>query len=371
MARKSDSNAVRETKESLLETIAYTQSIVDTVREPLLILDCDLRVVTASRQFYQTFHVTADETLGQFIYDLGNKQWDIPALRALLEEILPEHSKFDDFEVAHEFPDIGLKVMLLNARKLWRSENSMEHVLLAIEDITERKRLTDALIRSNEDLQRFAYVAAHDLRSPLNSGLSLLQLFQRRWKENSEVFQDEDGKMLDLAMESFKRLGGLMEDILSYSAAENAPQQHNHISLEEPLNIALQNLRHHIDTAGARVIVEPMPVVRTDRTQMVMVFQNLIGNAIKYRGTDPPEIHVNAVQNHDVWRISIRDNGSGFEERYATQIFEPFRRLRGGDIPGSGIGLATCKRVVERLGGTIWATSAPGIGSTFHFTVSV
>ena len=120
----------------------------------------------ASRAFYETFGVSKEETEGQFIYDLGNGQWNIPALRTLLEEILPLEKSMKDFEVEHEFPSLGLRVMQLNARKLWREGNHTELVLLAIEDITERKRLSEELVRSNEDMQRFAYVAAHDLRAP-------------------------------------------------------------------------------------------------------------------------------------------------------------------------------------------------------------
>jgi PAS domain S-box-containing protein len=135
-----------EPRESALnESIAYVQSIIDTVREPLVVLDAHLRVTTASRAFYQTFGVAPEETLRQFVYNLGDGQWNIPALRTLLEEVLPTHRAFDDFEVAHNFPAIGEKVMLLNGRKLWRQGNNTEHILLAIEDVTERKRASRSL----------------------------------------------------------------------------------------------------------------------------------------------------------------------------------------------------------------------------------
>jgi light-regulated signal transduction histidine kinase (bacteriophytochrome) len=258
--------------------------------------------------------------------------------------------------------------MLLNARRLWRETNNTEHILLAIEDVTERQRIADELVRSNEDLQRFAYVAAHDLRSPLNSGLSLLQLLAKRTKETA---QEQDAHVLDLAITNFKQLSRLMEDILTYSAAENAPQQHGTISLAEPLQIAIANLQHHIEASGAAISVGTLPTVRTDRTQMVMVFQNLIGNAIKYRSDEPPQIEIAARRTDERWEVSVKDNGKGFSSEYGNVVFEPFKRLHGGNIPGSGIGLATCKRIIERGGGTIWAESAPGQGSTFFFTVSL
>ncbi len=140
--------------------MAYIESIVDTVHEHMLVLDVDLRIRTASRAFFQTFRVSREETEGQFIYDLGNSQWDIPALRTLLEEVLPQSRRFQEFEVTHEFPVLGRRVMLLNARKLWNEENDINLVLVAIEDITERKRIEEELVRSNEDLQRFAYVSS-------------------------------------------------------------------------------------------------------------------------------------------------------------------------------------------------------------------
>jgi signal transduction histidine kinase len=160
-----------------------------------------------------------------------------------------------------------------------------------------------------------------------------------------------------------------MHDILSYSEIGNAPQQRALIKLEDPLNIALANLQHHIEHCGATISAGELPEVHADRTQMVMVFQNLIGNALKYRLDQPPEVRIEARQQEGEWRVSVADNGQGFEQKHAASIFEPFRRLHGKDVPGSGIGLATCKRIIERQGGRIWAESELGKGSTFHFTV--
>jgi two-component system CheB/CheR fusion protein len=360
------SKAQDEMEASLRETLAYAESIVDTVREPLIVLDGTLRVRTASRAFYDTFSVSKEETEGQFIYDLGNGQWNIPALRTLLEEILPLEASMKDFEVEHEFPSLGVRVMLLNACKLRREGKNSELVLLAIEDITERKHLSEALVRSNEDMQRFAYVAAHDLRAPLNGALKLSKLAARRLADR--VPQDE-AHLLALSVENLERLSALMQDILTYSEMGNAPQQHTAVSLEEPLKIALLNLEHHIEQNKAVVVVGDLPTVFADRTQMVMVFQNLIGNSLKYRRVEVPQIRIDSVREGTLWRVSIADNGQGFESDYAETIFKPFRRLHGKNVPGSGIGLATCKRVIERLGGKIWAVSTLGAGSTFYFTL--
>ena len=137
----------------------------------------------------------------------------------------------------------------------------------------------------------------------------------------------------------------------------------------ESLGIALENLRHHIDECAATIDVGDLPNVTADRTQIVMVFQNLIGNALKYRREVPPHIRIAAQQDSNHWHISVTDNGQGFSPEYSSGIFEPFKRLHGPNVEGSGIGLATCKRVVERLGGRIWADSIQGQGSVFHFTL--
>jgi len=134
--------------------------------------------------------------------------------------------------------------MLLNARKLWREENNTEHLLLAIEDVTERKRIAEELVRSNEDPQRFAYVAAHDLRSPLNASLNLLELLARR---TNGTLNEQDARTLELAVNNLQRLGALIHDILSYSEIGNTPHQRALIKLEDTLNIALANLQHHIE----------------------------------------------------------------------------------------------------------------------------
>jgi PAS domain S-box-containing protein len=353
-------------EDSLRATLGYAESIVDTLREPILVLDAKLCIRTASRAFFETFGVSKEETEGQFIYDLGNGQWNIPALRKLLEEVLPLETRIKDFEVEHEFPSLGLRVMQLNARKLYREGNHTELILLAIEDITERKRLSEELVRSNEDMQRFAYVAAHDLRAPLNGALKLAKLAVRRLADR--VGEDE-AHLLALSVENLERLSALMQDILTYSEVGNAPQHRVLVNLDEPLKIALLNLEHHIAQYGAEIAAGGMPTLPADRTQMVMVFQNLIGNALKYRRAEPPQIRIDAVREEEYWRVSVSDNGQGFESEYAETIFKPFRRLHGKNVPGSGIGLATCKRVIEGLGGRIWSESTLGEGSTFHFTL--
>jgi light-regulated signal transduction histidine kinase (bacteriophytochrome) len=190
----------------------------------------------------------------------------------------------------------------------------------------------------------------------------------RRLKDR---LKEDESKMLALSLESMQRLGTLMNDILTYSEMSHATRLQMFVPVEESLQIALANLQHHIENNQAKINVGTLPNVRGDRTQIAMVFQNLIGNALKYRSEQAPRIYIDAVQEDRRWRLSVSDNGQGFAPKYAVQIFEPFKRLHGPDIPGSGIGLATCKRIVERSGGRIWAESQPGVGSTFYFTLPI
>ena len=253
--------------------------------------------------------------------------------------------------------------MSLNARKLRSENNPAALILLAIEDITTRKRIEEALLRSNEDAQRFAYVAAHDLRAPLNSSVALLELL----KDKADP-KDNDRHVLSMATAGLQRLQGLMSDILNYAGVEGA-QSLVAVPLQEPLEIALANLQKDIEATGTQLSIDPLPTVTADRSQLILVFQNLIGNAIKFRSCEPPRIRIRATREGLEYVVAVADNGQGFDPRFAEQIFLPFKRLHGSDAPGSGIGLATCKRVIERLGGRIWAEASPGQGATFNFTL--
>lgn len=290
----------------LSDALAYAENIVDTVRESLLVLDGELRIKTANHAFYESFGVCAEETIGQFLYDLGNGQWNIPVLKKLLGEVLPHEKSLRDFEVVHDFPSLGRRAMLLNARTLWREANNSERVLLAIEDVTERKRIADELLRSNEDLQRFAYVAAHDLRSPLNTALNISRLLERRLQGRLD---QKELSMLGLSIENMERLAALMHDILTYSEIANAPEDSHLVPIQEPLAIALANLQHHIEKSGAMITFGELPSAHANRTQTAMVFQNLIGNALKYRRDETPRIVIAVVPEDGHWQISSATTG--------------------------------------------------------------
>lgn len=374
-AETRDFNARKLTEDALEEARKYAENIVETVREPLVVLDTDLKIISANNSFYQTFKVAHRDTVGQFLYDLGNRQWDIPRLRSLLEEILPGETEVQDFEVEHEFLTIGRHTMMLNARRIIRENGRSHLILLAIEDITMRRRaeeklkkLAHELVRSNTELEHFAYLASHDLKSPILTIGSVLRLFQRRYQGKLDTEADQ---FISDAIKSAIRMENLISDILAYSCAGTQGKTFELTDCSEALDISLANLKDAVESTEAEIMRDTLPKVMAESIQMVQLFQNLIGNAIKLHGEERPRIHISAKQKGKEWVFSFRDNGIGIAREHTKKIFEIFQRLHGDKYPGSGIGLAICKKIVERHGGRIWVESEIGKGSTFYFTIPV
>src|SRR5665213_2843218 len=237
-------------------------------------------------------------------------------------------------------------------------------------DETARKQLQDSLSESNAALEQFAYVASHDLQEPLRTMSNYAQLLNKRYKGKF----DEDGdRFLGFIVDASQRMSVLIQDLLEYARATTEEERPTSVALDEDLEAALTHLTQAIEESGASITHDPMPTIEVDRGQMVRLFQNLIGNALKYRKPDQaPQIHVTAERVNREWIIAIRDNGIGFDPQYASKIFAPFKRLHQPDaFPGTGVGLAISRRIVEAHGGRIWAESQPGEGATFRFTLPV
>jgi PAS domain S-box-containing protein len=245
----------------------------------------------------------------------------------------------------------------------------------AIRDITIRKKFEEQLAqtavelkRSNEELQQFASVASHDLQEPLRVVASYTQLLAKRYKGQLDAEADE---FIGYAVDGCTRMQGLIQDLLTYSRAGTKGKALREISGEKILKEVLTNLGTTIVESGATVTHDSLPTITTDDTQLVQVFQNLVGNAIKYRSAATPHVHVSAAKNGgNEWIFSVRDNGLGIDPKYFERIFILFQRLHGRqDYEGTGIGLAICKKIVERLGGRIWVESQLENGSTFYFAL--
>lgn len=243
-------------------------------------------------------------------------------------------------------------------RKLERINNELEARVEA---------RTAELTRSNKELEQFAYVASHDLQQPLRMVTSYMQLLENRYKNELD---DDAREFINYAVDGASRMKRLIDDLLSYSRLNSGDGQAELSDCEIVLARALGLVESVIQESGATVTHDPLPAVVADETQLTQLFQNLIGNAVKYRGDRPPRVHIRADQQNGEWLFSVQDNGIGFEPRYAERIFLVFQRLHTKEeYAGTGIGLAICKKVVERHGGRIWVESQPGRGSTFYFTI--
>jgi light-regulated signal transduction histidine kinase (bacteriophytochrome) len=226
------------------------------------------------------------------------------------------------------------------------------------------------LARSNADLEQFAYVASHDLQEPLRMVSSYVQLLERRYKGQLDPQAD---KYIGYAVEGARRMQGLIGGLLEYSRAGLDTAEPGRVSADASLDLALASLRSVFEESGAVLQRDPLPMVVVDGAQLAQVFQNLLTNAIKFRRPDaPPNVHVSAERRERECVISVRDHGIGLDTQYADRIFMIFQRLHGPkEYPGTGIGLAVCKKVIERNGGRIWVESTEGEGATFHFTLAL
>jgi two-component system CheB/CheR fusion protein len=345
----------------------FAEAIVETVREPLVILSQNLEVVKANKTFYETFRTMPEEIEGRLIYSLGNGQWNILKLRELLENILPANATFRDFEVTHDFEHLGRKVMLLNASEIFNPNAQARAILLAIEDVTDRKEAEAALQTTNAELQHFAYALTHDLQEPIRMVVNFTQLLAR---ECEGKMGGEADQFIAYSVEGALRIEALLKALLAYWEVSGR-EQDGFASLDSGavLAKALLNLQAAIAESGAIVTSDPLPAVVAEEVMLTQLFQNLISNSIKFRGAETPRIHVSAGRDGEGWLFAVRDNGIGIEPRDADRVFGMFKRLHGSEIPGTGIGLALCKKVVERQGGRIWVESEAGRGATFKFII--
>lgn len=245
-------------------------------------------------------------------------------------------------------------------------------VVNILEDLEGEKELTktlnEALERSNIELQRFAYVASHDLQTPMRSVASFVGLLQSTYAEKLDAQAND---WIQRTVESITLLQTLIRDLLEYSQVDAEVRPFKPLPFREVFDHAVSLLDASIREAGAEVSCDDLPVVTGDRSQLVQLMLNLIGNGFKYRGADSPRVHVSVERTDSEWTFAVRDNGIGIAPRHHERIFEIFKRLHNQrEYPGTGIGLAVCRRVVHRHGGRIWVESDAGRGSVFYFTIS-
>jgi len=378
------------TKLSEDEAREYAESIINTVREPLIGLDQDLRVVTVSRSFYEVFKVNPRETVGQLIYDLGNKQWDIPKLRELLETILPQKTTFDNYEVEHDFTAIGRRIMLLNARQIQRASGKERIILLAIEDITERREIENGLKKAHEELKElttelkraarvkseFLANMSHELRTPLNSIIGFSEVL---YDETFGPLNEKQKKYVNNVLTSGKHLLLLINQILDMAKVEAGKMK---LTLSRvPMNGLLNEISLLVtDMAGKKKlqllleIPEDLPEIEADELKVKEIIYNLLSNAVKFSPAGG-EIGLQAKKTGSEIEITVWDTGIGIATENMEKIFEGFFRV---DTPysrlteGTGLGLPLSKKMVELHGGKLTIESdGLGKGTSVRFTLPI
>ena len=369
------SKVTRDLTESR-EMEARYQMLLESAPNALVIVDDSEKIEYLNAQAELLFGYRSEEIAGQGVEALvparcREEQW--AHLNALFGsgEYPSPNAPQECFGLRRDGSEFPLE---FSASPLKTKEGRV--VLFAIQDLTERKmaadilaRNADALRQSNDELQQFAHIASHDLQEPLRMVASYLQLLQRRYKGSLDKDADE---FIDYAIDGTHRMKRLIEDLLKYSRAGRTLSSTTPLNSEDALQAALGNLKAALEESHAQVTWEALPRVSAEEVQLVQLFQNLVGNAIKYRGDRTPQIHISARTSEVGWIFSVADNGIGIEARYFDRIFAIFQRLHGRqEYEGTGIGLAICKRILQQHGGRIWVESEFGKGTTFFFELPI
>jgi signal transduction histidine kinase len=341
--------------------------VFETTRQPFLVLDHLFRVVTANTAFWRQFQLPPDETVGRSLWAAGGGEWASSDLRGLLEQLLSNRREINGYELVGEFAGTR-RVLLVDGREIIQDDIDGERfILVGLEDVTVQRNaeaLTErarvVLERSNRDLQEFASVASHDLQEPLRKILAFGERLHSRAESSlDDVARDYLARMLDAS----RRMRQLIDDALACSRVSIGAAPFDMVSLDGALRDALANV--DLPAAGT-VDAAPLPSIEADAGQMRQLFQNLLTNAFKFKQDDvPPRVTVGAHRADDgEWTLTFADNGIGFDPQHGERLFAMFQRLHGRRFDGSGIGLAVCRRIVERHHGSIEANGVLGSGAT-------
>ena len=360
----------RKAVEALRFSNIYNRSLIEASLDPLVTIGHDGKItdVNTSTEFVTGY--SRDELIGT---DFTNYFMDPEKAKKGYQEVFKE-GFVSDYALGIKHRDGSITPVLYNASTFQDEFGEIIGVFAAARDVTELKKVEkllklrlEELTRSNEELEQFAYVSSHDLQEPLRMITSYLQLLQRRYQGQLD---DKADKYIHFAVDGASRMQNLINDLLEYSRVTRSVREPKTTNCEFILNQALANLKLMIKDNKVTISHDPLPDVMADSTQLIQVFQNMILNGIKFRSEEAPKIHIAAEKKASEWVFSVQDNGIGIDPKYSERIFEIFKRLhKREDYNGTGIGLAICKKIVERHGGRIWVESELGKGSTFYFTL--
>lgn len=339
----------------------YAENIIETMRDSLLVLDENLKILSGNRSFYATFKANPETTVGNYIYDLGNRQWDIPQLRLLLESILPRKTHFDDFEVEHDFPSIGHKIMMLNARQINQDKIGRRMILIAIEDITELRKL-------EREKRNIFSMFAHDMKNPLVTSEGFLS---RILSGKAGALTEKQQNYLKISLSELGEVSRLIAAFLEFSKFEAREYKpvFAPVDLQAEIRKNIEAEKMEAEKKQITISLESPDTARSmvnaDAAMINRVLRNLLDNAIKHTDSGGV-VTVGVTDRGSELLVSVKDTGAGIPEDQLPYIFDAFYRI-GRNTKGSGLGLAIAMTIVELHGGKIWAQSIPLEGSTFRF----
>jgi PAS domain S-box-containing protein len=383
--------------------------LLDLAHDAIMVRDLDGRIAFWNQGAAERYGWSKQEAGGRLTHQLLQTRFPQP-LEEITAELLRE--SFWEGELEHSRRD-GKRIVVASRWVLQRRNDKSEAVMEINNDITERKRAEESLrkahgeleqrvqertrdlktsnellelevaerkraqsilaqqsaelARSNSELEQFAYIASHDLQEPLRMVGSYVQLLERNYKN---LFDAKGEEYIAYAVDGAKRMQMLINDLLSYSRVGTRGNEFALTDCAGVVGLAIRNLQKAIQESGATITCDPLPTVLADKMQLLQLFQNLLANAIKFRADPYPEIRITAKHTDGLWQFAVKDNGIGIEQRHFERIFLIFQRLHSRrEYPGTGMGLAICKKIVDRHGGTIWPVSEPGMGTTFFFTL--
>lgn len=351
---------------------AHLAAIVESSDDAIISKDLNGVIRSWNRGAERIFGYTADEIIGKHISTLAAPDV-IDEIPAILHRV-SLGQRIDHYRTKRKTKDGRILSISITVSPIRDSSGRIVGVSKIARDVTEYDQYQEALRhaneslkRSNSDLEQFAYSASHDLQEPLRMVTAYAELLQRRF--GSELGSTGE-QYIRFIVEGASRMAQLLEDLRIYTQASKIDPAAQGADANHALRNALLNLKSAIDESGAKITYEDLPRVRVHQFQLEQVFQNLIGNAIRYRAERPPKIHIAVERANGMCRFSVQDNGIGIDPKYKEQIFGIFKRLHSAaDYPGTGMGLAICERIIDRSGGKIWVDSRPGEGATFFFTL--
>ncbi|HEX7468814.1 MAG TPA: ATP-binding protein [Methanobacterium sp.] len=367
-----DITHIKQTEDALRESEEKYRNMVETANEGILMADKSGIITFANRKISEMLGYSIDELLGtDGLFLVDNESLEMQEkIKNRKEGII------ESYETKFIRKDGSELWTLISGSPIYDHNGVHIGNLGMYTDITKRKeaedeieKTIDELKRSNQELERFAYVSSHDLQEPLRMVTLYSQLLERRYKDRLD---DDANDFIEYIVENAKCMKSLIDDLLEYSRITSQAKEFENIDLEKVLEDVLSNLSIPLVENNVNITHDSLPTVFADRNQMMQVFQNLITNAIKFRGEESPKIDISAQKGEKEWIFAVKDNGIGISPEHQKQIFEVFKRLHTRDeYPGTGIGLSITQKIIERHVGRIWVESESGIGSTFYFTLPI